>query len=102
MKGLGNYRFRQQVERRLGTLVQFRGEKAVVRFHNGMTYAMPAEPMKKIGVEPGTRFVLLVTRSGGEVVGVRVERPPKARPALPEREQPKVLVKTGRKLITRR
>jgi len=102
VKGLGNYRFRPQVERRLGTLVAYRGKRAVVRFHNGLTYALPAEPMEKLDLKAGGRFVLLITRMGGEVADVRVEPPPQARPALPRQATPKVLVKDGRKLITRR
>lgn len=102
MRGLGNYRFRPQVERRLGTLVLFRGGKAVVRFHNGATYALPSEPLKKIGVKPKGRFVLIVTRVGGEVVDISVEPPPEARPPMPRRATPKVMVKDGRKLITRK
>jgi len=80
----------------------YRGKKAVVRFHNGTTYALPAEPMKKVGIKKGGRFVLLVTRSAGNVVEVRIEPPPRARPPLPRRPTPKVVVKDGRKLITRR
>jgi hypothetical protein len=102
VKGLGNYRFPPQVERRLGTLVQYRGGKAVVRFHNGMTYALPAEPLKKVGVEADGKFVIIITRVGGDVAEIRVEQPSEARPALPRRLTPKVVVKTGRKLITRK
>lgn len=102
MKGLGNYRFRSQVERRLGTLVQYRGPTAVVRFHNGATYSLPSKPLRKVGIEAGKRFVLLVTRRGGSVSDIRVEPPPRARPPTAPRPMPKVMVKSGRKLVTRR
>lgn len=80
----------------------YRGDKAVVRFHNGTTYALPAEPLRKVGIQPQGRFVLLVTRVGGDVSDISVEPPPKARPPMPRRPTPKVMVKDGRKLITRR
>jgi hypothetical protein len=102
VKGLGNYRFPAQIERKLGQLVMYRGERAVVRFRSGETYALPAAPLRKIDIEPGGRFVLLVTRRGETVTEIRVEQPPEARPAMPKREDPKVQQRVGRKLITRK
>lgn len=102
MRGYGNYRFAPQVERKPATLVVFRGPKAVVRFHDGMTYAIPSAPLKKIGVTPEQRFMLVITRVAGDVRDVRVEPLARARPARQRRALPKVVVKDGKKLITRK
>ena len=107
MKGLGNYRFQrgpaaQNIERRLGVLLMYRGPKAVVRFHDGSTYAIPAAPLKKIGVVPEERFRMIVVREGGEVREVRVERLAAARPPRVGQAMPKVQMRDGRKLTTRK
>lgn len=102
MKGLGNYRFLPQTERKLGQLVTYRGDRAVVRFRSGETYALPAEPLRKIKVEEGGRFVLLITRLADTVTEIRVEPPPEPRPARAQRDEPKVQKRVGRKLVTRK
>jgi hypothetical protein len=102
VKGLGNYRFPPQTERKLGYLVMYRGPRAVVRFRSGETYSIPAPPLRKIGIEPGGRFVFIVVRVGKTVKEIRVEIPPAARPARPKREGPKVQNRVGRKLVTRK
>ena len=101
MKGLGNYRFGHSVERKPGVLMMYRGGKAVVRFHNGSTYALPAESMKKLGLEPDMRFILVVVRDGKSVIEVRVELT-EARPARPRQTTPRVYHRDGQKLITRK
>lgn len=102
MKGFGNYRFAPQVERKPATLLVYRGSKAVVRFHDGTTYAIPSQPLRKISVKPEERFVMMITRVAGKVQEVRVEPLAEARPARIMRAMPKVVVKDGKKLITRK
>lgn len=102
MKGLGNYRFAEQVERKPGVLMFYRGSKAVVRFHDGQSYSLPAQPLRRLDMKPDERFVMLVTRRGKAVTEVRIERPPKARPALSRGAMPKVVVRDGKKLVTRK
>ena len=113
MKGLGNYRFHRRkrkpqpsvprIERRPAVLLEYRGSKgAVVRFHDGQTYGMPAEPLKKIGVQPRQRFFLVVTRLNGVVQEVRVEAVTPPRPARARQAMPKVVVRDGKKLTTRK
>lgn len=108
MKGLGNYRFQSKRtpepnrERRGAVLLSYRGPKAVVRFRDGNAYSIPSAPLKKIGVEPGHRFWLIVLRLRGQVQDVRVEPMVAARPARPKRPTPKVVLRDGKKLTTRR
>jgi hypothetical protein len=107
VKGLGNYRFQRgaaapNIERRPGILLMYRGAKALVRFHDGGTYAIPAAPLKKIGIAPKQRFRMLVIRDRGKVLDVRVEPLPEARPSRPEQSMPKVQMRNGRKLTTRK
>lgn len=109
MKGLGNYRFqpkaaaaRENVERIPAWLLAYRGDRALVRFHDGTSYSIPAAPLKKIGVQSEQRFMLVVTRVNGSVKEYRVEpmalpRPPRAASAMP-----KVVVRSGRKMVTRK
>lgn len=100
--GYGNYRFPPQVERKPAVLLLYRGPKAVVRFHDGTTYGIPSEALRRLGTAPGQRFVLVVTRVGGKITEVRVETVAEARPAMTARGTPKVVVRDGRKLITRK
>jgi hypothetical protein len=107
VKGLGNYRFQRSVpepriERRPAILMMYRGQVAVVRFHDGQTYSIPAAPLKKIGVEPTQRFRLLIIRLGGQVQDVRVEPLVQPRPARAMQTMPKVQVRDGRKMTTRK
>jgi len=106
MKGLGNYRQLQQqpnsVERRLAQLAVIQGPRASIRFIDGTSYSMPSEPLRKIGVKPGGMFLLITEYRGRDVVSVRVELQGEARGAAPGRAQPKVMVRTGLKLTTRR
>jgi hypothetical protein len=102
MKGLGNYRFRPQVERKVGVLLRYRGQKATVQFHGGLTYMVPAAPLRKIGVEENGRFVMLVSRLGKDVVDIRVEKAPEARPPMTKGQVPKILKRAGRRVITRK
>ena len=108
VKGLGNYRFHKKrsaqpnVERRPALLLAYRGQQALVRFHDGVAYSLPAAPLKKIGVEPQQRFRLIVVRLRGKVQEVRVEPMAAARPARPAQGMPKVVLRDGRKLTTRK
>jgi hypothetical protein len=102
MKGLGNYRFQRQEERKPVTLLSYRGAQALVRLHNGSTFAIPAKPLKALNIEPQTRFLLIIVRCGKRVEDIRVERFIEARPARAKAVTPKILMKDGRRLITRR
>lgn len=102
MKGLGNYRnVGVTEERRHGVLVMYRGDRAVVRFHNGDTFAVPADKLKSLGVEPDGRFVMTVSFAGGAVRGVRFEQPAQARPQTDSRQAPKIYRRDGRRVVTR-
>lgn len=102
MKGLGNYRFPPNEERKPAVLLSYKGSRALVRFHNGTTFAIPAAPLKKLGVKTDDRFLLIVQRVGKKVTDIRVEHAPEARPARPKGVTPKIMLKAGRRLITRR
>lgn len=109
MKGWGNYRFRKKrskavpkVERTPGVVLKYRGSKAIVRFHDGASYSIPSAPLKKIGIDPGERFRMLIIRVSGAVQDIRVERMPEARPPMQPRSMPKVVVRDGKKLTTRK
>lgn len=109
MKGLGNYRFqrrpakeRQDIERQPAWLMGFRGDKAHIRVSDGRAFSIPGAPLKKIGVEPDQRFVLLIVRVNGEVRDVRVEALPPPRPPRVPGAMPKVVVRSGKKLTTRK
>jgi len=102
VKGLGNYSFGSTVERKPGELVMYRGKQAAVRFHGGLTYAVPAQPLRNIGVKPGDRFTMVVVRRGKKVVEIRVEPMAQARPARPRHATPKVYRRDGRKVVTRK
>ena len=107
MKGLGNYRQLQAapkkvVERRLAQLVLIHGPRASVRYIDGTTYTMPAAPLQKLGLLPEDTFVIVIEWVGRSPVSVTAERRPEARGAAPGRPQPKVMVRNGLKLTTRR
>lgn len=106
MKGaIGNYRQLQQpltTERRLAQLTVIQGPRASIRFIDGTSYSMPSAPLQKIGVKPGGMFMLVTEYRGRDIVSVRVELQGEARGAAPTRAQPKVMVRDGLKLTTRR
>lgn len=102
MKGVGNYREQPVVETRLGRLVRIDGKRAIVAFLDAVAYALPAALFEGKSIPVGARFRLIVTRCEGEVRGVRVEPMPRARPPLGSRPKAKVMVRAGRKLVTRR
>ena len=109
MKGIGNYRNvppsmpAVSTERRLAQVALFRGPRASVRFIDGTTYSIPSEPLHKLGIAPGGMFVLIIEYRGRDVSGYRVERQPAARGAAPARPtQPKVMIRDGLKVTTRR
>jgi hypothetical protein len=107
MKALGNYRQLQQqpstsTERRLAQLAVMQGPRAAVRFVDGSTYSMPSEPLRKLGIAPGGMFILVTEYRGRDIVSVRVELQGEARGSAPARMQPKVMVRDGLKLTTRR
>lgn len=102
MKGLGNYSFPSTVERKPGVLLMFRGKQAVVRFHDGQTYGMPAKGFHEVGIEANQRFMLVVVRRGKKVMEVRAEALPQARPARPRQATPRVYRRDGRKVVTRK
>jgi hypothetical protein len=110
VKAVGNYRQAQPhapaptttTERRLAQVAVFHGPRASIRFHDGATYSMPAEPLRKLGLVEGALFVMITEYRGKNVVSARVERHAEARGAAPERAQPKVMVRDGLKVTTRR
>lgn len=107
MKGLGNYRSvaaqpSTSTERRLAQLVLFQGPRASVRFIDGSTYSMPSVPLRKLGLVPGGLFILVIDYRGRDITNVRVELQKEARGASPLRAIPKVMVRDGLKLTTRR
>lgn len=83
-------------------VVRYQGQRAHVRFHDGMTYGMPAAPLVQIGILEGGTFVLVTSWIGKIPIGSRVELPNDARPAADRRSgTPKIVVRDGRKMITR-
>lgn len=102
MRWLGSYRSAKfDVERKPGQLIDYRGDRAMVRFHDGQTFAVPARPLKGINIRPQERFMFIVKRLNGEIVDVRAERMAAPRPPQRKRGTPKIMVKEGKKLITR-
>lgn len=99
MKGLGNYR---SSERRIGTLLSVQGNRADARFLDGQVFAMPLAPFSMAGVRPGERFVLVTSYEGKRVVDVKVERNEARLGSVLSAPLPKVQVRDGAKLTTRR
>lgn len=105
MKALGNYSRPApvaQTERRTAQIVSFQGNRATIRFLDGAVYAMPSDRFTSLALVPGNMFILVTEYQGKRVAGVRVERQAEARGAAPEREQPKIMVRSGLKVTTRR
>lgn len=104
MKGIGNYTSvpAPQVERQAGTLVAYQGPRATVTLMSGMTYSVPAGPFRAAQIAQGDRFIMETTRVASRVMDVRVMKPHAARPALDRRQTPKVYVRDGTRVATRR
>lgn len=103
MSGLGNYRqTKDQVERKPGRLLSLKGAKAIVRFHDGMTYGLPAAPFRRLGIAQEGHFTLVIRRAGKTIVEIRVEPLARARPSRPRQATPKVYLRNGRRLATRK
>lgn len=101
--GIGNYSEGiPRAERKPATVVSFQGPRAWIRFHDGMTYAMAAEPLRQLSLAEGARFMLVVLWQGRRPVSVHVEPIAPGRPGLERRGTPKVYVRDGQKLATRR
>ena len=99
---LGNYSDgAPRVERRPAVVVEFQGPRAVVRFDDGTSYGIPAQPFRAAGAAEGQRVFLVITWKGKTASDVRVELPAAARPAAPSRAQARVYVKTGERFVTR-
>ena len=80
----------------------YTGPRALVRFHNGTTYAMPSAPLRELGLKPDERFILSITWEDGRVKDVKVERPHPKRPLTRKGATPKIMERTGRRVRTRR
>jgi hypothetical protein len=106
LRGLGNYstqpRAQPRVERRPAIVVKYQGQRAHVRFHDGTTYGMPAAPLAQIGVPEGGMFIIVTTWVGKTPIESRVEPQSDPRGAADRRSgTPKIIVRDGRKMITR-
>ena len=103
MKGVGNYSsgLQPRTERMPAQLVVYHGNRAAVRFHDGLTRSMPAEPLHKLNLKSGDRFMMVTTYRGPRVVNVQVELFNEARPAIATRGNAKVYVLTDGKLARR-
>ena len=105
MKGLGNYSTANKPteERRVGKLVMYRADRAMIEFPGALSYGITAVPFRAAGIAEGEHFVLIVHRLRGAIIDVpRVEKHAAARPPIDRKATPKVLVRDGRKLSTRR
>lgn len=104
LRGLGSYSSTQQprIERRPAMVVRYQGQRAHIRFHDGTTYGMPSAPLMQIGVPEGGTFIIVTTWVGKVPTDSRVEALPSARPPSDRRSgTPKIVVRDGRKMITR-
>jgi hypothetical protein len=101
VKGLGNYSF-PKVERKPGTVVSYRGDRAVVRFRDGATFAMPAKDLLSAQIQEGGHFVMVVMRSGASISEIRIEPPPPSRTSTPTSGIGKVYLRAGRRVHTRK
>lgn len=104
MKGIGNYRAPAPTEeRRVGKVVMFKGNRAMVQFPGTLAFSMPADDFRQRGIVEGQHFVLIVRRLRGAVVErPRIEAHASARPMIDRKATPKVMVRDGKKLATRR
>lgn len=110
VKNIGNYRTlpqqkRETFQRRVGQLLSLQPDRLTVRWIDGKLGTLPAGAVaafQRVGIIPGDSFALVTVFRGREVVDVRVERT-SARPAIVSRDAlPKVMMRDGLKLTTRR
>jgi hypothetical protein len=104
LRALGNYSTTpaQRIERRLAMVIRYQGQRAHIRLHDGKAYGMPSAPLMQVGIPEGGRFVIVTTWVGKTPIESRVEAAPEARPPSDRRSMtPKVVVRDGRKMITR-
>lgn len=104
VQGLGSYSATPQArtDRRPAVVVKYHASRAHIRFHDGTTYTMPADPLIRLGVPEKGTFFVVTAWVGKEPVDSRIELPAPSRPAGEKRDTPKIVVRDGRKLITRR
>lgn len=96
-------RSRLRVERQHGRLLRYLGDRARVVFGDGAVRALPAAPFRAVKVPRGGWFVLEThRRPGGELVRVHVRRVAEPRPAGPRASTPRVYVRDGKAVTTRR
>lgn len=94
---------RLNLERKLGRLRFIQGDRASVVFRDGMSYALPADPFRRLGlIQPGANFVMVVSRKADAVLDVKIEALPDPRPPVVCTTTPQVYIKIGRKVATRR
>lgn len=89
------------IERRVGVVLSVQGPRANVQFLDGTIMAMPSAALQPAALKHGDRFVLVTTYRGRKPVDVKMERSD-ARPALGTKPMPKVMVREGLKMSTRR
>ena len=86
----------------MGMVVVYQGPRATVKFTDGQSHTMPSDPFRRLGLAEQERFLMVTTFVGRDVRDVRVERVPDARPMVAGRPVPKVYMRDGLKVATRR
>jgi len=94
VKGLGNYTAKTQ-DRVPVVLIAYQGPRASVRLHDGTVRAVPAGPLKVLGVPEGGRAQMIITYASGRVVDVRFQLFSDARPADERRATPRIYTRAG-------
>lgn len=90
-------------ERRHGRVLKYSPNRAYVVFHDGDARSMPSAPFVEARIGAEEPFVMIIYRDGdGKVESVSVQRVEMAAPKLASAGLPKVMVKDGRRLTTRR
>lgn len=103
VKHVGNYsEGTPRVERKPATVVSYQGPRALIRFFDGLAYAMPSAPLRQLNLVEGTRFMMVIVWHGRRPASVRVEPIAPGRPALDRHGTPKVYIRVGQKMATRR
>lgn len=102
MKRLGSYSSPPRVERRPAVVVVYQGGRAHIRFHDGQTYGMPAESLRSAGIPEGGMFFMVTTWVGKVPVESHVEAPSAPRAPMDKRSTPKIMVRDGSKVVTRK